>query len=314
MAFKIGIALAAYQPDLKFFVAQLQSIQAQTWTDWECWVSSDSRLDTAHQEFKPFLADHRFHWSENPSPLGHRLNFQKAIQSVLALNVDAIACCDQDDVWYPRKLEVSIAQLEAMGPNALVFCDMNLMDAQGVRSSETAWKVERRGVHHISTFDLLVRNVVPGTGMLMRAELARKFPQIPEAAIFHDHWYPLIASVTGRLKPIYEPLYAYRLHGDNVVGVEPFEGVFKFKSQSNGFRGVIQKCKEVWSRSHRLATALEASNLKLTFFQRLCFAKSWDLGAGLFFYGLSVFFTDPALTRACWARAAGKLFYVVGLK
>jgi hypothetical protein len=225
---RIGIALAAYQPDRNYFFEQLRSIQSQSYENWVCFVSFDSSYkDIKNDErFKEFFSDSRFYWDENPEKLGHLKNFEKAILSVYSLGVDAIACCDQDDVWFPEKLQCSLEALNEVGALGLVFSDMKLIDETGKTSESTAWEVERRGVSHCGTFDLLVRNVIPGTGMLMDAKLVGRFPMIPERALFHDHWYPVVASCFGRLQPIRQPLYAYRLHGENVVGVTPYSGLF----------------------------------------------------------------------------------------
>jgi hypothetical protein len=307
---KIGIALAAFSPDLDYFFAQLKSIQDQSHSDWICWVSLDPspkislELIRTDFRFRPFFEDSRFHWSANPTCLGHLKNFEFAIQSVVRLGVDAVACCDQDDVWFPEKLEKSLEMLSSAGAMGLVFCDMNLVDGDGKVSDRTAWEVEKRGIHHTGTFDLIVRNVVPGTGMLMDSELARKFPIIPEVALYHDHWYPLIASRIGKIQPIQTPLYGYRIHGGNVAGLSPYQGMFARRENEQSLWG---KCTSVWSRSHLLAKAFEGAGLKLTWIEKFAFVEKWDLGLLLFIHGMASLFSDPALARACFARALGKV-------
>jgi len=310
MTAKIGIALAAYKPDLGHFFEQLTSIRSQSWSNWICCICLDSSLSPIREDsrFNPFFEDPRFHWVENPIQLGHLKNFEKAIQAVVAQGATAVACCDQDDIWFPEKLEISAQELEQVGPLGLVFCDMKLMDASGKISERTAWEVERRGVDQHGTFDLLVRNVIPGTGMLMDAELAKKFPIIPPKALYHDHWYPLVASRIGKIDPIRQPLYAYRIHGVNVAGVSPYTGLFSRKANESGLKkGLVGKCREVWTRSFEFAQAAEAMGLGLTGLERVAFLRKWDLGLLLWARGLLVLWKDPALTRACWARAIGKV-------
>jgi hypothetical protein len=303
---KIGIALAAYRPDPGHFLEQLKSIQAQTWTNWVCCICSDTLLGEIRSDsrFAPYFADPRFQWAENPQRLGHLKNFEKAIQTALANGADAIACCDQDDIWFPEKLAVSAKALAPLGELGLVFCDMKIMNAAGVISERTAWTVERRGVSHCGTFDLLIRNVIPGTGMLMGAELVRRYPIIPEKAIYHDHWYPLVASRIGKILPLHTPLYAYRIHETNVAGLTPFKGVFTHSSGES----VVEKCRSVWRRSQGLAEAVESQGLRLSFWERVAFVSSWDLGLLLLLNGVIRLARDPALARASWARAAGKVF------
>jgi hypothetical protein len=306
MFHRIGIALAAYQPHENYFFQQLESIQAQSHVNWVCHIQFDSKIEPFRSpRFARFFEDPRFKWVENPKGLGHLKNFEGAIQAVLGEKVDAIACCDQDDVWYPKKLEILLAELNRVGALGLTFCDMNLIDDSGKVSEQTAWEIEYRGVQHVGVFDLVVRNVVPGTGMLMDAELARKFPSIPEAARFHDHWYPLVAASIGKaLRAVHQPLYDYRIHGSNVVGVTPYRGLFNTASADDG---ILKKCRSVWLRSHEMAQAAVQAGLPMSPLARLAFLGRWDFGLTLVFRGLICLFSDPALARACFARAIGKL-------
>lgn len=309
MSHRIGIALAAFQPNPEFFLKQLESIKSQTFTDWECWIGFDSPLKPIREDarFERFFQDKRFHWDENAKNLGHLKNFEHAIQSVLTLGVDSIACSDQDDIWYPEKLELSLEELKATGKLGLVFCDMYLMDSLGADSGKTAWEVEKRGVDHCGTFDFLIRNVVPGTGMLMDAQLAKRFPVIPPEAGFHDRWYPLIASRFGKVVPLRKPLYSYRIHAENVAGATPFKGLFvRSQNQKAGLKGIVEKCVGVWQESHALAQTAEQKGISLSVFQKAAFIWPWDFGLVLGLYGFLRVLDDPALARASWARAVGK--------
>lgn len=306
---QIGIALAVYQPNAKWFYEQLKSIQEQTLTDWICFLSWDTPMGEFQKrpEFEQFLKDSRFHWSENPVRLGYLANFEKAMQALLPFDVEYVACCDQDDIWYPNKLEVSLKRLKELG-RGLVFCNMHIMNAAGEISDKTAWEVERRGVQNTGTFDLLVRNVIPGTGMLMSVEFLRRFPRIPQDSIYHDYWYPIVVSQFGRIRAIPEVLYAYRIHGANHAGLSPYTGFFSLKESERGKKGVIGKCRATWERSHKLARAAQREGLPLSFFQRTAFLSSLDFGVSLGIFGLLRFWSDPALARASLARAAGKFF------
>src|SRR5687768_1758619 len=104
---KVGIALAAYKPPTEVFEEQLKSIQDQTYTNWVCVMTFDSSLEEtlASPKIAVFKKDSRFIWLENPVRLGHKKNFERAIQETLRHSVDAIACSDQDDVWYLNKIE-----------------------------------------------------------------------------------------------------------------------------------------------------------------------------------------------------------------
>jgi hypothetical protein len=141
--------------------------------------------------------------------------------------------------------------------------------------------------------------------MCFDAELARRFPEIPSGAEYHDHWYALVASFHGGVHPVPRPLLAYRQHGANEVGVSPFRGRFYLKRSDLG--RFFKKSKNGWVRSRNLASSAKKAGLPLTGSQEGSFVKSGDFGLGLFIVGLGHFFSDPPLARACFIRCFGKI-------
>ncbi len=311
---KLGIALAAYQPPIGFFVEQLRSLQAQTYSDWVCVINLDSPLEPLRSQaaLDPYFSDPRFIWSENPQRLGHKKNFEKAIQIALVQpGVKAIACSDQDDVWYPEKLARSVELLKRSGPLSLVHTDMHYLTREGITLKDSVWTIELRGIDQTRTEHLLVRNVVAGCSMVFDAELARRFPVIPDGAIYHDHWYALVASFYGGVHPVRQALFAYRQHGANEVGVTPFIGTFTLPSDVRR-RDILTKCRRGWMKTYNLASSAIEHGLPLGFWKRATFQRSWDGGLLMLFFGLRHIFLDPPLARACFARGVGKAAFWIG--
>jgi len=309
---KIGIALAAYRPNIAFLAEQLASIQGQSCGQWVCQVTFDSPMGEvlAEQRIRGFLQDSRFVFSENPERHGPRGNFQRAIQACLKDGAQAIACADQDDVWYPEKLADCVKRLEGCGPLSLVHSDMHVLGQAGIEVA-TVWAQEQRRVDLAATGHLLIRNVVTGCTMVMDAELARMYPVIPEGADFHDHWYALAASCHGGVHAIARPLMAYRQHGGNTVGVSTFPGVF-WIPESAGWRTAVTACFRDWSNTHRLALTVASQAMPLSFGQRLVFLRRWDFGLGILAIGIKGHWQDRRLARASLKRAFGKFLWCLG--
>jgi hypothetical protein len=304
---KIGIALAAYEPNPKYFSKQLESIQKQSFSHWICVVTFDSPVHDIlnHPSIEPFKSDERFLFIENASRLGHKKNFEKALRELLSFELDAIAFSDQDDVWYPEKLKTAAESLSNQPRHSLVHSDMHLLSEQGL-GPETAWCLERRGVTNVETHHLLVRNVVAGCALLMDVQLAKNFPNIPDGVEFHDHWYALVASNQGKVIPIMTPLYAYRQHGNNVVAVSPYRGRFAVEAGSS-LADVLAKAKRAFLRTRSLALSLPAEGIELSKTTKVLYISPFDFGLGLAILGVRHFFSDPQLSRACLARALGKI-------
>jgi len=302
---KIGIALAAYQPDPIYFEQQLKSIQDQTFSNWNCWITLDSPLSDLKNLpiLKPFFEDPRFIWSQNPSRLGHKKNFEHAMNLAAAdPAVDAIACSDQDDIWYPEKLGVSAGELEKRGRLSLVHCDMHILTENKTINTETAWIIENRGIYNNSTESLIIRNLVAGCAMLIDANIVRRWRQIPNDFEYHDHWYAVIASTLGGAHPIEKPLYAYRQHSSNVVGVSPFKGVLHLTNEERSFELILQK-----TRTAALKTTAqsEACRKQLLLKKGALPASKWKRTFRFLALYCTYHSSDKPFARACLARAIG---------
>ncbi|MBY6049387.1 glycosyltransferase [Vannielia litorea] len=130
-----------------------------------------------------------------------------------------IALSDQDDIWHPERLARGAALLE--DPEIqLIHSDARVVDAEGAELHPSVFALERR-MRAPSLRDLLYRNTVTGMTTLFRRELAElslPFPGQSGVHFYHDLWLALLATATGRVALIEEPLVDYRQHGANAVG------------------------------------------------------------------------------------------------
>lgn len=87
----------------------LESVQAQTYAHWECWVAEDGNSEKTRAIVVPFLNDKRFHYlpgKHSGTPATPRNMALRAGQAPY------IAFLDDDDIWLPEKLEQQIAFLK----------------------------------------------------------------------------------------------------------------------------------------------------------------------------------------------------------
>ncbi len=258
---KVGIALAAYKPKLHVFTVQLQTIQSQTFSNWICVVSMDSDLDLQDQALKSFMSDPRFIWVRNPGRRGVKANFENAVNVAIDHGAEMIAFADQDDVWYPNKLLRLVETLRLCPPMSLVHSDMHVFtedsDLQSAEFLTRAWVGESRVLENYSPLHFMLRNTVTGASSLFDVSLAKKISPIPISIDYHDHWVAILASVFGEIRPVHEPLYAYRQHQDNVIGFIAFKGIFYKPEDVSWFEG-WKKAGIGWSkRKHLFETIMK---------------------------------------------------------
>jgi glycosyltransferase involved in cell wall biosynthesis len=158
----------------------------------------------------------------NASALGVTANFEQALA---ACSGDLIALCDQDDVWWPERVERMVAEFTRRPALQMVHADARLVDAAGVPLGFTLLQTlgvsdtDRAAVHAGRALDAyLRRNIVTGATMMVRRELIERSRPFP-AAWVHDEWMAMVAASTGLVDLVEEPLTDYRQHGGNQIGV-----------------------------------------------------------------------------------------------
>lgn len=288
-------------------VDQLRSLTQQTLTDWICVILFDSPAApvVSHPDVAAQLADPRFLWRENDRRLGAAKNFERAIRMLVAEGVDAIACCDQDDRWHPEKLATLAGALGAAGPLSVVHSDLDLFDDRGPLPG-TAWQIERRRIDHVAPWQLLVRNVVTGCSMMLDAELAKRYPEVPPEARLHDRWFALAAACHGGVHAVARPLVSYRVHGAQDTGVAPYRGLLAAPPGVRGTPAFARECVRVWRNARDLARAALDRGLPLPPGDRDLILRA-DLGLALALAGARRLTDDPVLARAAMGAGTGKL-------
>ena len=215
---KVAICLASYRPDKDFLAKQLDSLRAQKHPNWVCLVCDDgSGPDTVEMITELTEDDERFVVVGNPDNVGFYRNFERAMAMVPA-DADAVALCDQDDVWDADKLEVLLEQLVDPAVS-LAYADMRLIDEHDELVAPSFWRHRRNQCHDLDS--LLLLNTITGAASLVRAEVVRSMvlpfpPGTPSA--FHDQWIGAAALAAGRVAFVDRPLHSYRQHAGAVSG------------------------------------------------------------------------------------------------
>ncbi len=211
----IAICMATYRPDPALLRAQIDSIRAQTDTDWTCVISDDFSEPEHYQQLLEIVGDDpRFAVSRAPEWIGFYRNFERAL-SLAPADAAYIALSDQDDVWHPDKLATLRASI---GSAALAYSDQRLTDSAGRVLRDTMWVGRHNNRTNIAS--MLFANTVTGAAMLIRRDVVERalpFPECPGMQ-FHDHWLALVALASGRLEYVNRPLYDYVQHERAILG------------------------------------------------------------------------------------------------
>ena len=228
MSLSISVALCTHNGE-RFVAEQVQSILSQSRVPREIVLSDDASTDDTvaivRAEISEFNAGRaqpiQLIVRENSSALGVTKNFEQAIRLCTS---DLVALSDQDDVWVPQKLSRMADEFDSRDELTLLHANLKLVDAQlqplGV-DMFSAYRVspwEFESIHSGRAIDVFVRrNLVTGASAMFRRSLLDVAEPLPSAWV-HDEWLGIVASVSGRVDVLEEPLVLYRQHGSNEIG------------------------------------------------------------------------------------------------
>jgi len=145
-------------------------------------------------------------------------------------NGDFIAFCDQDDIWLPEKLELSLEKMMKMRSDipAIVFSDLSIIDANGKLLQNSFWKQMQIQPNKFTLTDILFGNIVTGCTALINKGMAEELFKMPLDIMMYDHWMALIAYSFGEYDFINKPTVKYRAHSNTVTNKSklPFLNIF----------------------------------------------------------------------------------------
>ena len=211
----ISIAMATYNGE-RFLREQLDSILAQTVTDWELHICDDCSTDSTFSILEEYASnDKRIHVHLNECNLGFKKNFERAISFCTG---EYIALSDQDDVWVENHLEVLFKNLDE---RSLVCSNSEFIDVHGFRTGDYSYPKDFFLSDDINQqfFQVLHINPAQGCTMLFPSSFRESFLPFPDSVKYHDYWIAIIASLQGGIKYLPNILVLYRRHGRNVSSV-----------------------------------------------------------------------------------------------
>ncbi|HEO3863135.1 TPA: glycosyltransferase family 2 protein [Streptococcus agalactiae] len=223
---KVNILMATYNGE-KFLAQQIESIQKQTFKEWNLLIRDDGSSDKTCDIIRNFTAkDSRIRFiNENEH---HNLGVIKSFFTLVNYEVaDFYFFSDQDDVWLPEKLSVSLeaAKHKASDVPLLVYTDLKVVNQELNILQDS---MIRDQSHHANTTLLpeLTENTVTGGTMMINHALAEKW-FTPNDILMHDWFLALLAASLGEIIYLDLPTQLYRQHDNNVLGARTMDKRFK---------------------------------------------------------------------------------------
>lgn len=217
----VAICMATYN-GAQYLHEQLRSIREQTWTDWMLYIRDDCSGDGTLGILEEFVRDNPGKVVLLPTGtgnLGARENFARVLSAASEdPRVSFFAFSDQDDIWYPDKLERSIALLRGDPGPALVHTDLTVVNRLGEVLGSSFFRYRALDCREQRLNRLLIQNNVTGCTMVWNRALNDLLDLTRSDTVMHDWWVALTACAFGKILCLEESTVYYRQHGANVVG------------------------------------------------------------------------------------------------
>ena len=224
---KIAILLATYN-GAKYIREQLDSLFQQSCGDFHLYVHDDGSTDDTLkiiEEYRQKYSDRVTVLEDSQKHKGAARSFMTLLQEV---DSDYYMFCDQDDIWLPNKVELTLArmkEIEGTTGNAagtapvVVATDLKVVDEQLTPIKDSFNADLKIDVFRKHSELICVRHVVTGcTMMFNRAAKEASLPISPRATM-HDEWVALCVHFNGGIISILdEATMLYRQHTSNTLG------------------------------------------------------------------------------------------------
>ena len=220
---KIIVLLSSYNGE-KYLAEQLESLVSQENVELELLVRDDGSKDSTLAVLDEWQSKGKLTWYTSGN-LGPGKSFIHLLQTAVPGNY--YAYCDQDDVWLPNKLSVTMEKMRNVelanpGKPVIVHTDMNVVDENLNVIHESFWRSSGLRPDILRTFPYLCTcNSVNGCTIVMnsaaRELILEKY--VEHDIIIHDVISALtVAYYGGIIDYVDVPTVLYRQHSSNVVG------------------------------------------------------------------------------------------------
>lgn len=203
----ISVCLASYNGE-KYIEEQIDSILSQLGENDELVISDDGSKDRTLEIIRGYN-DPRIRLLIHNKGC-YTKNFENAISHAKG---DYIFLSDQDDIWLPDKVQVTMEAFQKTGADFLVSA-ATLVDGQKKILIEDSFA---GGAPKTGFWNNLIATSYIGACMVFRKEVLERVLPIPgkDKYIAHDYWIACICERYYKTALIDQPLILYRRHGDN---------------------------------------------------------------------------------------------------
>lgn len=211
---KVVVLMSTYNGEL-FLSEQLDSLFAQANVNLYLIVRDDGSTDRTKEILETYLR-------KKPDKMkvlfGENIGFSKSFYTLVenSGDYDFFAFSDQDDVWFPNKLEQEIKKLlENKLMPSMCFCNCWLTDEKLIVNKPLFENIQLPK----QRYNRILENLAAGFTIVFNKAARDMFLKADKDKIeFHDFWLYSICSLLGSVIYNESILAYYRQHSNNYIG------------------------------------------------------------------------------------------------
>lgn len=216
---KVAVLLAAFN-GMQWIEEQLASILGQSGVDVSVYISIDASADGTEAWCAAYASRHPSVFVLPPAGSfgGASRNFFRLIRDVAIENYDFVAFADQDDIWYPDKLERAVREIrsravDAYSSNVVAFWPDGRTHLLDKAQRQTSWDFLFEAAGPGCTY-VLSRPFV----IALRTAMLADWQELQQVSLHDWYCYAFARSRGFKWFIDYRPSMSYRQHERNQVG------------------------------------------------------------------------------------------------
>jgi len=210
----ISVCMATYNGE-RYIAEQVKSILPQLEENDEIVISDDGSTDTTLEILKSFndsrikIFHHNRNLNNKHSFYPSTKNFENALMKAKG---DYIFLSDQDDIWQPDKVQITLPFLKK---DNLVVSDAWIIN----ENLEKQEKLSKYMPYKKGYLKNLFKCTTQGCRIAFTKNIKDFCLPFPNGVIIHDFWIRQLAELKFKVSYIPEPLMFYRRHSNNLSGI-----------------------------------------------------------------------------------------------
>lgn len=256
----VSILLATYNGE-KFIAEQLDSLISQSVENIRVFIRDDCSTDSTCEIIQQYIIEHPQIFSLTKRQTNSGSPWKNFMELAIAhANDDYVMLCDQDDVWLPNKVELTLKKMQMTEMSLterkpiLIFTDLKIVDSRLNIISESLQKSMDADFRRTSLNQLLMQNTTAGCTIMYNRALGQLLTYVPDFIVMHDWWLVQIASAFGVVDFVNESTILYRQHGENQIGATNVRSVsylidrlFRLKDMRKALTGAFAQAQSFYN-------------------------------------------------------------------